>query len=266
MRPGIWSRRAVLYFAMLLAVGRAYAGAPYQLSYPTEIAYFATGGGMVVAGALLDQRREPLTVTQVGELNRDRIPFFDRPVAGAWNRAAQTASDGLLVLGFAAPLPLLYSQRDNVFTLGVLYLETFSLSGGAMLFAKGAVSRYRPFVYGDSAPMSEKLEADAKRSFFSGHAALISSGFVFSATVFSDYYPDSEYKPYVWSAAVGASLLGAWARVAGGKHFPSDVAAGLIIGSAVGYAVPAMHRGPRSVNVVPFVDGDKTGVVLHKRF
>ena len=64
----------------------------------------------------------------------------------------------------------------------------------------------------------------------------------FAAKVFSDYYPDSKWKPVVWTAAATIPAITGYLRVKGGRHFTTDVITGYAVGAAVGYLVPHFHK------------------------
>ena len=98
--------------------------------------------------------------------------------------------------------------------------------------------------------LSEKTALESKQtftagaSFFSGHTSCVASNSFFAARVFSDYYPESKWKPVVWGAAIALPAVTGYLRVKAGKHYPSDVIAGYAVGAAVGYFVPKLHRTP----------------------
>ena len=54
-------------------------------------------------------------------------------------------------------------------------------------------------------------------------------------------HPDSRLAPVVWSAAALVPTYLAWQRVEAGKHYPSDVVVGTVVGAAVGYLIPTIH-------------------------
>jgi len=56
------------------------------------------------------------------------------------------------------------------------------------------------------------------------------------------FCPDSKWKPVVWGAAITIPAVMGYFRVAAGKHFPTDVMAGYLVGGAVGFLVPHLHR------------------------
>ena len=74
------------------------------------------------------------------------------------------------------------------------------------------------------------------------HTSLSAAGSFFAARVFSDYYPDSKWKPVVWGAAVAIPAVTGYLRVRGGRHFPTDVIAGYAVGALAGWGVPALHK------------------------
>ena len=109
-------------------------------------------------------------------------------------------------------------------------------------YGKGSVQRIRPWSYSPDAPWDRRLEPESRRSFPSGHASWAFSSAVFFATVYSDYYPYSKWKNYVWGGALLTASSVAYFRVGAGAHFPTDVLAGAVVGSAVGYLIPYFHR------------------------
>jgi len=209
---------------------------------------------MATIGYVNERDRKGPSVSELDALDKNDIPIFDRNFAGYWNEDMQLASDVFLFGALASPAMVLAENSNDYLTIGLLYAETLILSGGGIALSKGSITRLRPYAYGDKAPTDEKTKIDTKRSFFSGHAALAASGLFFTATVHSDYNPNSQYKNHVWGAAIGGSLLVAGLRVAGGKHFPTDVITGLMWGGAIGYAVPASHRKNQPLKIFPFIN------------
>jgi membrane-associated phospholipid phosphatase len=112
--------------------------------------------------------------------------------------------------------------------------------GGAMLISdwvKLLVSRPRPPV--------EHLQAVSGASFPSGHATQ-ASAFWFSLVF---VLPAAGAPPKVTRVAAGLALLlvlaVAWSRVYLGVHYPSDVVAGLLLGTGWAVYVSRCMRGPR---------------------
>ena len=60
-------------------------------------------------------------------------------------------------------------------------------------------------------------------------------------------HPEGSSKYVVWGGTMSLAVATAGLRVIGGKHFYSDVLVGGLVGVAVGFVVPALHR----------IDGDK---------
>jgi len=124
--------------------------------------------------------------------------------------------------------------------IGTMYLETIGLTFVAKEALKHIVPRNRPYTYFDNAPVQEI--ADWSRSFPSGHSAYAFAAATFTSYVFCRYNPDSKAKlPVVLGSYALAAATGIF-RVESGNHFISDVLAGALIGSAIGFAVPAVHH------------------------
>src|SRR4029077_16601723 len=91
-------------------------------------------------------------------------------------------------------------------------------------------------------PLSARKGATVKESFFSGHTSNAATATFFGARVFTDLRPHSKLVPFVWIAAAGVPAFTAYSRYKAGKHFPSDVVVGYIVGASIGYFVPQLHK------------------------
>src|SRR5581483_2288430 len=91
--------------------------------------------------------------------------------------------------------------------------------------ASYAVGRPRPRVYGESAPLDERNDANAGRSFFSGHVANCVAAT--RAALARLHHPRLAWAAFAAGMA-GSALVGV-ARVAAGSHFPTDVAVGVAV-------------------------------------
>jgi membrane-associated phospholipid phosphatase len=117
-----------------------------------------------------------------------------------------------------------------------------------------AVGRPRPFLYGQDAPLTERESGGAAMSFPSGHTANAFAAVTATFSIWHALRPDSA-APY-WALAIGGALattVGV-SRILGGDHFPSDVLAGALIGGAIGWAIPALHR-TSSLALTPSANG-----------
>jgi membrane-associated phospholipid phosphatase len=86
------------------------------------------------------------------------------------------------------------------------------------------------------------MERDARESFFSGHTST-TAAFAFStAKIWSDHHVGSRWQPWVWVGAAAVPLTTGILRIRAGKHFPSDVLAGMAVGALCGWLVPELHR------------------------
>lgn len=90
--------------------------------------------------------------------------------------------------------------------------------------------------------MEDVVDDDIEDSFFSGDASSTAFGLVFFAKVFNDYYPDSKWRPVVWGLSLSGVAAGSYFRVKSGKHFPTDVIVGSIVGGGIGYLIPHLHK------------------------
>lgn len=208
------------------------------------------GGGIVLAGAgyYLEHQITPLTETQVNALSPENVNGFDRWATYNWSPKAGKISDQVRNALLVSPVTLFASERvrKEALAFSLMYLETNILNGAATMLAKGLASRIRPFVYNPDAPQNMKVgKQEARKSFFSGHTSIAFTNAVFLSTVYAEYYPGSDWKPVMWAGTLSAASLVGILRVVAGKHFPTDVLTGAIVGSAIGYLVPQIHKPDR---------------------
>lgn len=120
--------------------------------------------------------------------------------------------------------------------------ETILLTTGLITLTKTIVYRPRPFTYNTSVPIDNKLNYNARESFFSGHVATSASMSFFTATTFSAYFPHSPLKPFVWTYAIVWPAATGYFRYAAGKHFPTDILTGYVVGAVTGILIPKIHQ------------------------
>lgn len=139
-------------------------------------------------------------------------------------------------------------------SLLLLFYQGTYMSGGLNSLAKGSTNRYRPFSYLNMEQINaltgeakeefheDIVDDDVEDSFYSGDAAATSYGFFFFAKVFNDYYPESKWRYGVWGLSAVGTGLDAYFRAKSGKHFPSDVIVGSLIGGGLGILIPHLHK------------------------
>jgi membrane-associated phospholipid phosphatase len=160
---------------------------------------------------------------------------------------------------FAAPLLMaIVLTPDQDLTAGVIYAEAFSLALFAKNAGKALFPRVRPWVY--MAPVSGTAPDtwEGNDSFPSGHATMAFAAAGFGITYAAIMFPNEPWLIPFIVAEAGGAVVTASLRVFAGMHFISDVAAGALLGSAIGVTVPLLHRlvagatGPRSVAAFRF--------------
>jgi membrane-associated phospholipid phosphatase len=235
------------------------ARSPYRLTRAREGMIF----GIAAAGSLLADRvtteHASLTADELSRMTRDLVPWFDRSATHRYSTDLIRRSEQIGTPLIFAPLALLADSRIRADwrSLGVMYLQTSLLAGAASTLSKETISRYRPYVYNTDLSYEERTEREPGKSFISSAATSAFAQAVLLATVFGDHRPDSELVPFVLAASLGAAATVGYLRYASGIHYPSDVIAGALVGAAIGYGVPWMHRaeGPGSLSVATAGEG-----------
>jgi len=177
-------------------------------------------------------------------------------------------SSAILTMGGIALFGL-YQRREtdswtNLKTLSIMYFEGLYLSTGAVAVSKSWFHRPRPYLYNHSLTLEERYRGGNNESFFSGNANTLFFHATFFSQVFSDLFPESKLKPWIWTATLGIAGYSAWLSVRSGMHFPTDVIAGAVAGSLTGLVIPALHRSGRSTGtrITPLITSQGGGVVI----
>ena len=266
MRPPIL---AVLCAATILV-----AAAPASADINPNVLHFdrdldapilAATGFAFIAGSLLQPtiiHRPTCSPCLVADVNP-----LDRPFAGLRDPLSDNLSYGFLFAAMLAP-PIIdaidVARSGGTFStwandLGV-YAEALTINAALNTAVKLAVARPRPLAYDLSLPDELRNSSETYVSFYSLHTSFAFTAAAAAATTYALRH--SKNRALTIAIALGgAALAGTTAalRVTAGRHYPTDVATGALIGTAIGIGVPLLHRvrqagGPR-IAVFPVEGG-----------
>lgn len=129
-------------------------------------------------------------------------------------------------------------------------LETAGLAQMLVQPVKFAVARARPYAY--YTPPA-KAGLDDNVSFFSGHSTLVFSLATSAGVIAHERHYWTE--PYIWIGGYTLAASTAYLRMAGDKHYLTDVLTGSAVGVAAGLTVPLMMKRDRTIEITPTVHG-----------
>src|SRR2546427_12154962 len=232
--------RSAIVFVWLFAVARPTAGqAPYRVTWWDAGSVGAAGALALIPLALNLPHGPPPCPCDPAS-----VPGIDRSALHNASASAATASSVALggVVGAAAFVSLHgldpAQRRGN----GVVLLNSLAWTQATTAWVKVLVHRSRPVLYtADAAAAAARPEN--RQSFPSGHAWV-----AFAAATTYLVIARREQLPHrarnailLYAGAVGVAAL----RVTGGKHFPTDVAGGPVLGSGIGGLTATVHaRAP----------------------
>jgi membrane-associated phospholipid phosphatase len=134
------------------------------------------------------------------------------------------------------------NARKNFGNLAILYGEVLLINASINGIIKRVTKRVRPFAYDKQSPLDEKATVNARLSFYSGHVSIAASNSFFTASVLNEYLNDETTKSLIWTAAFLYPAVVGYSRVNTHQHFPTDVIVGYIVGAAIGYLIPLIHK------------------------
>lgn len=251
----------MLLIALAAKVLAQQDGAVYRLRPWTDASLCAVGLGGIILGKSLQESRDALDHQTVLSLDLGQVPAFDRAalrIDPLGQQAAVRTSDVAVGIASVAPVLLALDRRARKewTTLLVLYSEAALLTGGLHVMETSAFPRYRPIVYVARATDAQRQDKDNVNAFYSGHTATTATASFFMAKVLDDLHPELGGRRWlVYGAAVIPPAVVGYYRVQAGKHFPSDVVVGAIMGAAAGILVPQFHRSTRTerLSVLPLL-------------
>ncbi len=232
----------------LCGILTAQEASPLELSWPYETALATLG----ITGQILGQHNlNEITPAGPNDLKRSDLAPWDRFAAGWYNPAASTASD---VLVYAVGGGMMFadawdktrpsSSWTPLLQDGLILGEALTWSSALNLNVRALRLHPRPFVYNANNGSSENAREapEAAGGFYSGHASSAFLGAVYLSTVYPLRHPEFEHPGWLWAGSLAAASTVAILRVAAGKHFPSDVAAGAAVGSLLGWSFAKIHE------------------------
>lgn len=243
--------------ACWLSVGSARAQSEklpaHQLKLELDLPLVLTAGATASAFFVLPELPD---ATCAPDCDRSKVNGFDRWAAGKYDRSWATVGD--IATASTIALPLLVVVVDEGWANGLnddlVVAEAALISSAAQVALSFAVPRARPRAYSDQAPLDERSNANAARSFFSGHVANTMAVSVAALRTLQRLNQPTLGWLTFGAGLAGTGLVGV-SRVMAGSHFPSDVLIGAAFGAGIGLAVPALHDVPLRLEPLPTTGG-----------
>jgi membrane-associated phospholipid phosphatase len=247
--PGAASARTGVHALVVSAVlawalpGPAHAQEEPGTRYDVSLAVDGAITGGFLAGAVLVSL---VPVDTSGRWPSELFGRLDDAVKKEFSDSAAMLSDATLAVTIATPVLLQLPGGWNGETGRRVLLYGEAVSANLFLngLTKYLVQRPRPYNYHPDARVAEyarEAGKDSHVSFYSGHASTAFTAAVAGSYLFASGSNDREIKAAVWLLEMTLASATMQLRVRAGKHFYSDVLVGAVVGSAVGFLVPALH-------------------------
>ena len=263
-------KSAFLIYLSLFILQTNYAQHPYKISFEKESKVIGVGVLTALTGYYFETQPKPLTLNEISNLNKNDINSFDRSAVNFYSKTYNTYSNLMVGAGMSLPLAFTFitETKNDIPVIGIMYIENLLYAFFLPSFTKGGIERIRPYVYNTDVPLSEKLNIDSKASFFSRHTSLAFSSAVFFSSVYSDYFPKSKWRPYIWGGSLMCAGLTGYFRYISGNHFPTDIITGAIVGSVIGYTIPKIHKisAKSNLTVLPSFSENSNMIMFLYRF
>ena len=216
---------------------------PYQLNKRSDKDILISSAGTYLIGLYMKETIRPMSITEINNKQIGELNFLDRQSWNGSSRIARNRSDVLLRIGLATPFFMAFDQevRRDYLENAVLFAEVILINNAVADWTKALSRKARPYVYQSDVPIENKEGISAVHSFFSGHSSTVASYTFFTYHLMRQYSDNSWLKGGTLAFAVILPTYTSILRVQAGKHFPTDVIAGSLIGAIIGYGVPEWH-------------------------
>jgi membrane-associated phospholipid phosphatase len=202
------------------------------------------GSICLISGNVFAHQVKPLKPEEISILSRTNLDILDRTATFNYSISAKKNSDRLMLSSILIPAILMTNEnaRENIDKIALMTAETYLLTIGTTYLTKSLVKRTRPFVYNPDAPLSDKIKADARMSFFSGHTSFTTATTFYTASMLSQNPENRAAMPYIWTTAAAIPAITGYLRCKAGKHFPTDIFIGYAVGLGIGLLIPELHK------------------------
>lgn len=247
-----YSRCTVYLFVILLfSIYNSFAQKkdPFELTLTKEAVLITSGAAAGVTALSILLNMDQLSIDKISALNPLDVNKFDRVAIGT--AQADPLGDGLHFASYLMPLAFLANDdaREDFGNLAIMYGEVLLINASITGIVKGITKRIRPFAYNKESPLDEKATVKARLSFYSGHVSISAANSFFTATVLNEYLENKTAKAIIWTAAFLYPAVVGFSRINTHSHFPTDVIVGYIVGAAIGYLIPLIHKRDDEINV-----------------
>jgi len=230
----------------LPVVSRQAAG-PFPISASDPLAVLVIGGSLMMATILPDVVGPELPYARCAPCDSTRVVTWaiDRVAVGPYRAIYSDISWFTLVATVGGALWLVGEGDDGIPASGdrdvnnIRLMYTGLVTAAATTWLKIAFHRPRPIRY--TVEATRYRGRDNGRSFPSGHASGTFAMAVGAATIVAMQGAGGERAPTTAILLTGASAT-AVLRVLAHRHFPTDVAAGALLGTLAGLLVPRAVR------------------------
>jgi len=215
----------------------------YHLNFKTETSIIVPSLFLGSYSLFQANKQTTLSYETIQNLSVNSINKFDRRATQNFSPFASKISDYLLIACLIAPFTLNMDKniQNEYREIGVISTETFLLTTSLVTFSKTKFQRNRPYVYNENVDIKIRQKQDSQYSFFSWHTALAFAGGILTATIYDDIYPDKN-NFWIYATTITTASTVGYLRYKAGKHFPSDVVVGAIVGTGAALFLTHIHK------------------------
>ena len=243
------SSYVLLIIYLLFSQSLAQKKDPFELTLTKEAILITSGAAAGVTALSILLNMDQLSIDKISALNPLDVNKFDRIAIGTTQD--DDLGDGLLFASYLMPFTFLANDdaRKDFGNLAIMYGEVLLINASINGIIKGLTKRIRPFAYHKESPLDEKATVNARLSFYSGHVSITAANSFFTATVLNEYLTNKTTKAIIWTAAFLYPAVVGFSRINTHWHFPTDVIVGYIVGAAIGYLIPLIHKRGDEINI-----------------
>ncbi|MGK7394131.1 MAG: phosphatase PAP2 family protein [Candidatus Cyclobacteriaceae bacterium M3_2C_046] len=217
---------------------------PYHITVERDLPLVFSGLSAFIAGNIMLNQMDPLSLGELQQLNKNEIPAFDRNAVNRYSNDHNLISDILVTATTIAPTLTFLDKdiRSDFWDILLMGSEVALINNGINILIKSTVERPRPYLYNEDVAVETRIKPYGRLSFYSAHTSNAASLSFFTAKIISGYSEHKLLKKMVWIGAFTFPAVTGYLRYSSGRHFPSDIITGYMMGATIGYLVPFLHQ------------------------
>lgn len=236
---------------------------PYKLDWGLDVSMASSSISLRLLSKTIKSNFVRYTPEDLKQFSKNDVNTFDRSAIGPIIDGCETWSfiTNGINLHYVWLLLIGKEGRRDFTKILVMYFQAYLMYPLATRYTQSVIARKRPYFYSEEEDVEKRLSISAQTSFISGHANYGFCHAVLFSNLFCTYYPESPLKYVIWPLCLSTASATCLIRYFGHQHYPTDLLAGALTGSFMGWFIHFTHKKKvkKNISIEPIL-GEALGI------